>query len=136
MDPNEYPSDQPVVALPGVCARVRLPRPPNFLATSTGGQLAIGDLHPEDVPLLGMAMVRNLRDHWHGRMAKRQRMFEDEAQMIGAAVVHPALVERVARATVNANPGEWASFTPEERQQRIEWVGLVIRSFLEEFTHA
>lgn len=129
---TDYPeSDRPLVALPGVCARVRLPMPPNFLTASTGGQVAIGDLHPEDVPLLAFAMARQLRNHWHTRMAKGQRLSETEAPMIGAELIPDGVCYAIAH---RRDPGQWHEIGRDAQERRADDVREVLQLFLEEFT--
>ena len=85
------------VALPGIFAKVKLPQLPNFLLPITGGQsIPIADLYREDVLALGLAWHRALVAHWADKLAAKHRLTEREAENIGAELVHPAIVERLA----------------------------------------
>lgn len=99
MDHTET-ADRRTVALPGLCARVGLPKPPNFLQTPHGGSVPIGELHPQDAALLGMAMLRQVVDHWRQRFTKREGLSPTEAQDFPAdSLVHDAVVRTVSRDT-------------------------------------
>lgn len=133
MDTND--SDRPVVALTGVCARVRLPQLPNFLQPSTGGQsIPIADLCREDVLALGLAWHRALVAHWADKLAAKHRLTEREAENIGAELVHPAIVERMAMSQAGREGYAWASLPIETRTQRIESMRTTLTDFAQELT--
>lgn len=97
---NFTTEDRRTVALPGLCARVGLPMPPNFLPTPHGGSVPIGDLEPQDATLLGMAMLRQVIDHWRARWVKREGLSPAEADDFPSApLVHDAVVRTIARET-------------------------------------
>lgn len=99
MDTTEN-ADRRTVALPGLCARVGLPIPPNFLPTPHGGSVPIGELEPQDAALLGMAMLRQVVDHWRQRFTKREGLSPTEAMDFPAdSLVHDAVVRTIAHDT-------------------------------------
>lgn len=133
MDTND--SDRPTVALTGICARVRLPQLPNFLQPVTGGDsIPLGALWRDDVLTLGLAIQRGLVAHWADRLAKHHRLSEREAEGIGAELVHPAIVERMAMSQAGREGYAWASLPIETRTQRIESMRTTLTDFAQELT--
>ena len=134
MDPNED-TTRPVVALPGVCARVHLPMLPNFLQPVTGGKsIDLGELHRDDLAALGIAYLRELARHWHTRFSKCQRLTEREAEGIGADLLHPAIVERLAMAEAGRDGYAWGGLPQELKTQRIERMHATLHDFAQELT--
>lgn len=132
MDTND---NRRTVALPGVCAKVKLPQLPNFLQPVTGGEsIPIGSLFREDVLALGLAMHRGLVEHWAERFASRQKLAEREAETIGAELIHPAIVERMAMAQAGREGYPWASLTADTRAERIERMRTTLTDFAQELT--
>lgn len=132
MDTND---NRRTVALPGVCAKVKLPQLPNFLQPVTGGEsIPIGALFREDVLALGLAMHRALVEHWAERFASRQKLAEREAETIGAELIHPAIVERMAMAQAGREGYPWASLTADTRTERIERMRTTLTDFAQELT--
>lgn len=133
MDTND--SDRPVVALTGVCARVRLPQLPNFLQPSTGGQsIPIADLCREDVLALGLAWHRALVAHWADKLAAKHRLTEREAENIGAELVHPAIVERLAMAEAGRDGYAWGGLSQDTKAARIARMTTTLTDFALELT--
>lgn len=127
--------DRPTVALPGVCARVKLPQLPNFLQPVTGGDsIPIGALFREDILALGLAVHRALVAHWAERFATKHRLAEREAETIGAELIHPAIVERMAMAQAGREGYPWASLTADTRAERIERMRATLTDFAQELT--
>lgn len=132
MDTND---NRRTVALPGICAKVKLPQLPNFLQPVTGGEsIPIGSLFREDVLALGLAMHRGLVEHWAERFASRQKLAEREAETIGAELIHPAIVERMAMAQAGREGYPWASLTADTRAERIERMRATLTDFAQELT--
>lgn len=133
MDTNE--SDRPTVALPGICARVRLPMPPNFLQPITGGEsIPLADLCQSDILTLGLAMHRQLIHHWSDRLSRKHRLTEREAENIGAELVHPAIVERLAMAEAGREGYAWGGLSQDTKAQRIERMRATLTDFAQELT--
>lgn len=127
--------DRPTVALPGVCARVKLPQLPNFLQPVTGGDsIPIGALFREDILALGLAVHRALVAHWAERFATKHCLAEREAETIGAELIHPAIVERMAMAQAGREGYPWASLTADTRAERIERMRATLTDFAQELT--
>jgi hypothetical protein len=136
MEPNEYPSDPPVVALPGICARVHLPRPPNFLRAVSGGTVAIGDLYPDDLTRLAFAMARQLRAHWHERMTKRQRLSPAESGYIGADLIPDGVARGIAKTLADRGGVDWWGLGHDGQEKAGDDVAEVLTLFLEELNRA
>lgn len=133
MDTTNDP--RPPVALPGICATVRLPQLPNFLQPVTGGNsIPIGDLKQQDVVALGLALQRALVAHWSERFASRHQLSEREAEEIGAELVHPAIVERLARAEAARQGCHWMGLAPEDRTARCARIAATLNEFAQELT--
>lgn len=133
MDTND--SDRPVVALTGVCARVRLPMPPNFLQPTTGGEsIPLADLSQGDILALGLAMHRQLVAHWADRLTRKHRLTEREAENIGADLVHPAIVERLAMAEAGREGYPWGGLSQESKAGRIQRLTATLTDFAQELT--
>lgn len=127
--------DRPTVALPGVCARVKLPQLPNFLQPVTGGDsIPIGALFREDILALGLAVHRALVAHWAERFATKHRLAEREAETIGAELVHPAIVERMAMAEAGREGLPWGSLTQAEKERRTHRMTTTLHDFAQELT--
>lgn len=132
MDTND---NRRTVALPGVCARVKLPQLPNFLQPVTGGDsIPIGALFREDVLALGLALHRGLVEHWADRFASRNKLSERETETIGAELVHPAIVERLAMAEAGREGLPWASLPHATRTERINRMRTTLHDFAQELT--
>ena len=132
MDTND---NRRTVALPGVCARVKLPQLPNFLQPVTGGDsIPIGSLFREDVLALGMAVQRGLIEHWAERFARHHKMSEREAETNGAELIHPAIVERMAMAQAGRDGYAWACLSPDTRTERIDRMRTTLTDFAQELT--
>lgn len=127
--------NRPTVALTGVCARVKLPIPPNFLQPVTGGDgIPIAALGREDVLALGLALHRALVNHWAERVAKAERLTPREAENIGADLVHPAIVERLAMAEAGREGCSWGQLSREERRYRVDKLTTTLHDFALELT--
>ena len=97
-----------------------LPHQPNFLRPVLGGDgLPISELSADDVLLLGLAQLRELRRHWRERVSSAHRMSSSEAQLLTSSLVHPGAVDVVAR-RVGVDP---------------QTVERVLNLFLEDLTH-
>lgn len=132
MDTND---NRRTVALPGICAKVKLPQLPNFLQPVTGGEsIPIGSLFREDVLALGLAMHRGLVEHWAERFASRQKLAEREAETIGAELIHPAIVERMAMAEAGREGLPWGSLTQAEKERRTHRMTTTLHDFAQELT--
>lgn len=133
MDTNEkHPR---TVALAGVCARVKLPTLPNFLQPVTGGDsIPIGALCREDVLALGLAWHRALAEHWAERLAAKHRLCPREAEEIGAELVHPAIVERLAMAEAGRDHRPWGTLPQDEKTARIDRMRTTLTDFAQELT--
>ena len=121
-----------VVALPGLKVRVILPDAPGTLYLSTGGTIDLGRLAPDDLTMLGMGMLRDLRRAWHPRMQRVQRLSNAEADKIGADLIHDAVAQRIAVQQAKAECYDWADLSPESRAKRVDTVRDTLRRFLEE----
>ena len=128
MDPNT--TDRPVVALPTTCARVKLPLPPNFLQLAiTDATIPVASLAPDDAVLLALALARNFLAHHRRRWEEAQRLSLAERQQLPhPSLVHPGIVERIARETCEG----WGTESAEFQTGRREGIAKVLNLFLEE----
>jgi hypothetical protein len=122
------------IALPGVCARVFLPMPANFLRTPEGGTLGLAELTDGDAVLLGLALARQTVSHWRDKWLDAQRLNAREAEEVPEpSLVHPALVEKVARDFTEAtSPMKWHLLSPETQDATRAQVATLLTLFLEE----
>lgn len=135
MDTTTTTDSRPVVALPGVCAKVRLPMLPNFLQPVTGGQaIPLGELSRDDVALLGLAWQRALACHWHERFTAHHGLVGDEANQVGVQLIHPAIVETMARREADRHGFPWNRLDQETRDQRMDRMRGTLAEFIQELT--
>lgn len=122
------------IALPGLCARVILPMPANFLQTPEGGNLAIGELHETDAVLLGLAVARQYVAHWRGKWLAREGMSNREAEVVPmATLVHAGIVDKLARDFHDATGDQpWCELEPADQAAARARVGTIVTLFLEE----
>lgn len=122
------------IALPGVCARVFLPMPANFLRTPEGGTLDLAELTDGDAVLLGLALGRQTVSHWRDKWLAAQRLNAREAEEIAEpSLVHPAIAEKVARDFYEASTGlKWHLATDATRATGLASVTTLLTLFLEE----
>lgn len=134
MDSTTEDNRQPV-ALPGICARVRMPQLPNFLQPVTGGQpIALGELTRGDVATLGLALHRALARHWHDKFTARQGLKGQEAEQIGVDLVHPAIVERMAMLEAGRDGIAWGGLDQATKSGRIFRMQETLNAFAQELT--
>lgn len=124
---------RPVIALPGVCARVRVPQVPNFLQPITGGgPIDLADLTRTDVLALGLALHRALVANWCDRFAAKHGASEREAEALGVELLHPAIVERLAMADAGREGYAWGDLTQRGKEDRIERTRSTLTDFAQE----
>lgn len=131
-------TDPATVALPGLFARVRLPRPPNFLHLANAeATIGLGELPASDAVLLALASARGLLRHWRARHAAAERLSEAEVAAIDVPeLLHPAIVEKLARQWVSQRGHAWGGMTPDAQTECRAQVAALVRFFLEEITRA
>lgn len=123
------------VGLPGIMATVTLPLPPNFLHNTHGGTIPLSDLHPEDATLVGLAMARQLVRHWRTRAVQAAALSTDEAAYFDhAKLLHPGILQRIARDVAQHNGNAWASMPSAVQADCIALVRVTLEKFLEEMT--
>lgn len=124
----------PAVSLPATCARVQLPRPPNYLQLADAeASIPVGKLDPDDALLLGLAMARNFMAHHRSRWEETERLSPREAEELPHPhLVHDAIVERIAERTCEG----WRRESPDFQRARREGIAATLRAFLEEMARA
>lgn len=123
------------VALPGIFAKVKLPQLPNFLQPVTGGQpIPLGTLDRGDVAVLGLALQRALASHWHDKFTARERLSAQEGEQIGADLVHPAIVETMARREADREGFAWSQMHQAARAERMNRMRATLHDFIQELT--
>lgn len=133
---------RPLVTLPGACARVRLPQPPNFLSGQRGESIGIGELSPGDAARLAVATAWGILSRWRDRFATSQRMAKAEAEMIDAPPLDDEMAGTVARRVAAAEGYAWLELSEESRRRRIELAHVYARAILtlpeslEDLSHA
>lgn len=121
---------RPLVTLPGACARVRLPQPPNFLSGQRGESIGIGELPPGDAARLAVAVAWGLLSHWRDRFAAKQRLAKAEAETIDAQPLDDEMAGTVARRVAATEGYAWLELSDESRRRRIELAHVYARAIL------
>lgn len=130
MDNETRKDRRPLVRLPHIWARVRLPVPANFLFTDRGEQVYVGELGPGDASRMAVALAADFMRHWRKKSAAHQGLSGIEAEHVAVDPLDAELAGTIARARAQANGYAWLDLSEHGRRSYIAeaqiYAGLIL----------